>query len=902
VELYNTGSRAIPLSGISLYFANGIRGGLDVTEDTEWKSIALEGTIPAGGSFLILGEEYDDLEKSIRLWLSDDDNDIENNTLNLSNRAFKVALIKGNPDLTDIKNPFNTDGNGKKIAGYIDMLGAANDLTHDTNPDHIFGFETAPARCSASVAVRRWSLIDTDDNSVDFIAARYAEDGISDAQMEAQQPRNSKAGAWSPFAISVTSDLVILQANTYGNASGGFPRSLVELYNNSNAAINLGAGNYYLHVGVDTETIWNSIKLQGIIPAKSSFLIVDSTAPQLGGGNANYNATPRALLPEADQYAPFVLSNNGFKVALMKNRSTLSVINPFFVQDLWNDYVDVLGINAGTGEGFAAVAQSRPQITRRISLTDTNNNRADFDRIDIRTTAIPPMKDTELYKYWPRNSAAGPWNPMTGFDKVDPLVDPLDLSIVVGTGAVDALAGELLILQAYSPNAGAAGASHPFVELYNTTNAPIPLSGISLYYADGVRGLGVTEDAPWRRIALSGTIPAESSFLILGPHMSSAARLQIENNYGDINNNNFVMSNRAYKIALIRSTAVLTAQNPFNMNGSGAKAAGYIDMVGGANDRAHLTNPDNIFGFVKAPARCSASVAMRRNSLDESNDNSKDFDEVSYVTLSNEDVEAQRPRNSAAGARNPFSTISPPGPTGNTLLIWQIGAATDGNINRSFVELYNNSSNTINLAGYSLQYAAGYSRNSGNGAPLGNTSTDGPWMKIDLVGSIGPYSSFLILGAAKTTASADSPPALAFEKDYGDMNVSHFDLNNRAAKVALVNSTDLLTVQNPFNSNGVWGKVPGYVDMVGAINTTGTDYIQGYEVDRITNLNKQAGQRRKSLTDSDNNAADFERAVFSQMVTKTDGVITPIPGGAYELNRPKNQAYGAWDPITGDPR
>jgi len=76
--------------------------------------------------------------------------------------------------------------------------------------------------------------------------------------------------------------------------------------------------------------------------------------------------------------------------------------------------------------------------------------------------------------------------------------------------------------------------------------------------------------------------------------------------------------------------------------------------------------------------------------------------------------------------------------------------------------------------------------------------------------------------------------------------------------------------------------------MVGAVNTTGTDYIQGFETNRITNLNKNTGQRRKSLTDTDDNAGDFERAVYSGATTDQK-----------ELRRPKNHAYGAWDPVTG---
>ncbi|MCL2197134.1 MAG: lamin tail domain-containing protein, partial [Treponema sp.] len=41
--------------------------------------------------------------------------------------------------------------------------------------------------------------------------------------------------------------------------------------------------------------------------------------------------------------------------------------------------------------------------------------------------------------------------------------------------------GKLLIFQAYGSSNTAAGATHSFVELYNTTDSAINLNGISLY-------------------------------------------------------------------------------------------------------------------------------------------------------------------------------------------------------------------------------------------------------------------------------------------------------------------------------------------------------------------------------------------------------------------------------------
>jgi hypothetical protein len=84
------------------------------------------------------------------------------------------------------------------------MVGAVNNP--DANlPDHIFGFEAAPARCSASEAVRRADIEDYDDNSTDFIAARYGPTSgdnktLTPEEFETRKPRNASAGSWDPFA------------------------------------------------------------------------------------------------------------------------------------------------------------------------------------------------------------------------------------------------------------------------------------------------------------------------------------------------------------------------------------------------------------------------------------------------------------------------------------------------------------------------------------------------------------------------------------------------------------------------------------------------------------------------------------------------------------------------------
>ncbi len=265
IELYNISEEDINLEGISLYFANGTRS-IEVTEDKAWESIALTGTIPAKGSFLVLGAKHTDLSDT-RYTIPDDTGDINDADLQLSRRAFKAALIKGSAELT-VQNPF-TDNKGKPVSGYIDMAGSANSYEVE---DLIFGFETFPARNSASAAIRRQNLLDTDDNSADFVEARYAADGFTKEELEVRKPRNSSAGAWDPFAEPEPVDtsgtdytkLVLNEVN------GVKFQKWFEIYNTGDVEINLEGVKAYYDNAKGYKLSWTFTE-DDVIPAKGYF-------------------------------------------------------------------------------------------------------------------------------------------------------------------------------------------------------------------------------------------------------------------------------------------------------------------------------------------------------------------------------------------------------------------------------------------------------------------------------------------------------------------------------------------------------------------------------------------------------------------------------------------------------
>jgi len=340
---------------------------------------------------------------------------------------------------------------------------SAGELTVKNGDTVTLSAQLSPANAETGGLTYTWQVTEqTPAGTLTFTAANIpalaitgAVDGTAKVTLTVSGGKIPAPGLTSSVDVSVatssgTERLLILQANRRGNdngQAGGFPRTLVELYNNTNSAINLSTGNYYLHFG--NASNWLSvIKLEGTVGAKRSFLIVSNNATEVNPGSAavvtagKLTEAGRAVLPAADQTADFSLGTaNNWKVALMRNQSTLlTVANPFGDSSLTANYIDMLGTGSANGRegGTAGAASSQPQGPRRKSLTDTDVNFDDFTQADYRGlwTTDGGLGDSrtanaDLYKYWPRNSSAGTWDPITGLPAVHPtVINPI-------TGAVE---------------------------------------------------------------------------------------------------------------------------------------------------------------------------------------------------------------------------------------------------------------------------------------------------------------------------------------------------------------------------------------------------------------------------------------------------------------------------------
>jgi hypothetical protein len=113
----------------------------------------------------------------------------------------------------------------------------------------------------------------------------------------------------------------------------------------------------------------------------------------------------------------FQPSNDGYKIVLMANQTSLAVHNPFDSGDGTKSagYVDMVtaynndSAYSGTGQETAPNdGISKQKAARRKSLTDTDNNSVDFRGLDYRTSGT---SDDQLAQYRPRTAADGSWTP-----------------------------------------------------------------------------------------------------------------------------------------------------------------------------------------------------------------------------------------------------------------------------------------------------------------------------------------------------------------------------------------------------------------------------------------------------------------------------------------------------------
>ena len=279
---------------------------------------------------------------------------------------------------------------------------------------------------------------------------------------------------------------------------------------------------------------------------------------------------------------------------------------------------------------------------------------------------------------------------------------------------VQAASQALRISQAYGAG-GNDGATytHDFIEIYNSSDTAINLTGWSVQYASSA-------GTSWTVTALTGTIPANSYYLIQ----------EAKGNGGttplptpDATGSTAMQGASNFKIALVHSTTAL----------SGSCPTGVVDFLGGGTANCSET--------LAAPGTTNPTALIRKQAGCQDTDNNSDDFEVLAPT----------PRNSAS----PTHACGPIPPVIN-----EFSASTAGN-DVEYVEFFgspNTDYSAYTLLGIEGDYNASNSSEGfvDNIIPLGTTDANGFFL-VELVmntlenGTI----SFLLVKDSTATAGVD---------------------------------------------------------------------------------------------------------------------------------------------------
>ncbi|MDQ0850637.1 5'-nucleotidase [Arthrobacter sp. B3I9] len=177
---------------------------------------------------------------------------------------------------------------------------------------------------------------------------------------------------------------------------------------------------------------------------------------------------------------------------------------------------------------------------------------------------------------------------------------------------------QVIINEAYL-SGGSAGAAfkNKFVELYNTSDAPVSLDGWSLQYRSATSSAAPSFAAP-----LTGSIPAKGYYLIKGGANGGAAAVGAELPAADLTATGFNPAGGAGTMVLAKQP---TALNPLAA-GSVVDSPDVADLLGYGTSNTFETQP------ATAPASNADVKSLNRSTGADSNNNSADFTLSAAIT------------------------------------------------------------------------------------------------------------------------------------------------------------------------------------------------------------------------------------------------------------------------------
>ena len=210
------------------------------------------------------------------------------------------------------------------------------------------------------------------------------------------------------------------------------------------------------------------------------------------------------------------------------------------------------------------------------------------------------------------------------------------LQILAGPAAAQ-IAGHVVISELYG-NGGNNGAVYrnDYVELYNPTYFTVPLAGWSLQYASA------TGTGTWHAVPLGGRILSFGYYLVQLAGGTNGVSLPAPDTTGTVN-----MSATAGKVALVRSTALLSGADPADSS--------IVDMVGYGNANGYEGSgpapaPGTAISLERKAAPLATASSMAQGGSDEnsgngwdSNNNAADFVAQKSPSPQNSSSPSERP-------------------------------------------------------------------------------------------------------------------------------------------------------------------------------------------------------------------------------------------------------------------
>lgn len=334
-----------------------------------------------------------------------------------------------------------------------------------------------------------------------------------------------------------------------GNSGATYKNDFIELYNPTNAAVDLTGWSVQYASATGTGA-WNTTPLTGSIPAKGFYLVQEAIG---AGGTLN--------LPTPDATGTLALSGTTGKVLLANTTTAQTGIKPTGAQ-----IIDLVGF--GTANGFEGTA---------VALAPSNTTSIERKATSTSTAATLALGGTEEF------AGNGYDSDNNNTDFVAQTPNPQNSTVVEPTGA-----NHVVISEVYG-GGGNTGATYKndFIELYNPTNTDVSLTGWSVQYASA------TGTGSWNTAPLSGTIKAKSFYLIqAAAGTGGTLNLPTPDATSSLN-----LSGTTGKVALSNTTTALSGANP--------TGASIIDLVG-------FGTANGYEGTAPAPAATNTTSVERK--------------------------------------------------------------------------------------------------------------------------------------------------------------------------------------------------------------------------------------------------------------------------------------------------